>query len=168
MFSEGCADVMTGEISLFQYGPEAGPRQYRRELSQWLSRRYEEPVDPEELVLTTGATNGLHLSVSCLVEKGGVVFVENPTYFIALDILNNDLGLEVVPVNMTDEGVDVESLESKIQSAAECRRQERHEEGRYWGVYYSIPTLHNPTGTTFSRAVCSKIVESAQKFNILV
>ena len=168
MFSGGCADVLTGEVSLFQYGPEAGPRQYRRELSKFLSSRYQGPVDPEELILTTGATNGLHLSVSCLVETKGVVFVENPSYFIALDILKNDLGLEVVPVNMTAEGVDIESLESKIQSAAECRRREEDEDGRYWAVYYSIPTLHNPTGTTTTRAVSSKIVELAEKYKILV
>jgi len=170
MFSQGCSDVLSGggSISLLQYGPEAGSRQYRRELSQFLSRRYNEPVDPEQLILTTGATNGLHLAVSCLVKGGGVVFVENPTYFIALDILKHDLGLLVVPVNMTDAGVDVESLESKIQSAAGLRKTEEDENGRYWAVYYSIPTFHNPTGITFSKDVSLRIIELSQKYNILV
>ena len=168
MFSEGCADVMSGDLSLFQYGPEAGTRQYRRELSQFLSSRYQGPVDPEELVLTTGATNGLHLTVSCLVKRGGIVFCENPTYFIALDILKNDLGLEVIPVDIVEGGIDTESLETKIQSAAERRKEEKEKDGRYWGVYYTIPTLHNPTGITFSKAVSVRIVELSRKYNILV
>ena len=119
MFSEGCSNVLSrGSDSLFQYGPETGTKLYRRELSQFLSSRYGSPVHPDQLILTTGATNGLHLAVSSLVKRGGLVFVENPTYFIALDILKKDLGLEVVPVDMTEDGVDVESLESKIKSAA--------------------------------------------------
>ena len=171
MFSEGCSNVLTSgnSDSLFQYGPETGTKHYRRELSQFLSSHYGAPVNPDQLVLTTGATNGLHLAVSSLVRRGGVVFVENPTYFIALDILKKDLGLEVVPVNMTEDGVDVDSLESKIQSAAGRRKTELEEDdGRYWGLYYSIPTFHNPTGVTFTESVMSRIVEISEKYKVLV
>ena len=170
MFSEGCSDVLSrSSDSLFQYGPETGSRQYRHELSQFLSSRYGAPVQSDQLILTTGATNGLHLAVSSLVKRGGVVFVENPTYFIALDILKKDLGLEVVPVNMTEDGVDVDSLESKIQSAAGRMKTElEDDDGRYWGLYYSIPTFHNPTGVTFTDSVMSRIVEISEKYQVLV
>ena len=170
MFSEGCSDVLSrSSDSLFQYGPETGTKQYRQELSRFLSSRYGAPVQPDQLVLTTGATNGLHLAVSSLVQQGGVVFVENPTYFIALDILKKDLGLEVVPVNMTEDGVDVDSLESKIQSAAGGRKTElEDDDGRYWGLYYTIPTFHNPTGVTFSESVMSRIVEISARYKVLV
>ena len=170
MFSEGCSNVLSrGSDSLFQYGPETGTKLYRRELSQFLTSRYGSPVHPDQLILTTGATNGLHLAVSSLVKRGGLVFVENPTYFIALDILKKDLGLEVVPVDMTEDGVDVESLESKIKSAAGGRKEElEDDDGRYWGLYYSIPTFHNPTGVTFSDSVMSRIVEISEKYKVLV
>jgi len=46
-------------------------------------------VLPDDLVLTCGATSGLHLAASTLLNPGGetVIFVECPTYFIAMDIL---------------------------------------------------------------------------------
>ena len=96
------------QAGLFQYGPELGTRQFRSELSKFLAQRYGDPVAAEHLVLTCGATNGLHLVTSCLVRQGGVVFVENPTYFIALNILHGDMGLDVCPVDIKEDGIDVD------------------------------------------------------------
>ena len=47
--------------------------------------------------MTSGATHGLHLVASVLLPGGAPVFVEDPTYFIAIDIAKKDLGREVIP-----------------------------------------------------------------------
>ncbi len=48
-------------------------------------------VETENLVVTAGSTSGLHLVSTILMEPGAVVFVEDPTYFIALEIFAKDL-----------------------------------------------------------------------------
>jgi histidinol-phosphate/aromatic aminotransferase/cobyric acid decarboxylase-like protein len=48
-------------------------------------------VETENLVVTAGSTSGLHLVSTILLEPGAVVFVEDPTYFIALEIFAKDL-----------------------------------------------------------------------------
>ena len=136
---------------MFQYGPVAGTEHFRQELAEFLTRRYGDNINKDELILTTGATNGLHLVTSSLVRSGGVVFVENPSYFIALNILSGDMGLTVVPVNMAEQGLDVEELERGIAEAVK-NHDITVQDGRFWGMIYTIPTFHNPTGASTTRA----------------
>ena len=70
---------------LFQYGITAGLWECRDELEQFLTRRYEDPVFREQLVLTCGATHGLQLLLTSVVAPNGIIFVEEVTYMIALD-----------------------------------------------------------------------------------
>lgn len=151
--------------SLFQYGPEVGIRQYRVELAKFLSRRYEDKVLEDELLLTCGATNGLHLVTSCLVKQGGTVFVEDPTYFIALSLLSGDMGLKVVPIKMSDDGIDIEHLKEMVSKEA---AKNVDKTGRFWGMIYTIPTFHNPTGITFSSAVGRSVIQIARQSGLLV
>ena len=83
-------------IQLFQYGASPGNDLFLQSCSQFLSEQYNDSVKPESLFLTCGATHGLSLIASTLVDmKNGVVFVEDPTYFLALDILHRDLGCKI-------------------------------------------------------------------------
>ena len=45
--------------------------------------------------MTAGATHGLHLSGTVMFRNGDTVFVEDPTYFIAINILKGELGMKV-------------------------------------------------------------------------
>eukprot|EP00092_Neocalanus_flemingeri_P064389 GFUD01078139.1.p1 GENE.GFUD01078139.1~~GFUD01078139.1.p1 ORF type:complete len:436 (-),score=114.60 GFUD01078139.1:465-1772(-) len=155
--------------SLFQYGPEVGIRQYRIELARFLTRRYGDKVLEDELLLTCGATNGLHLTISSLVKQGGTVFVEDPTYFIALSLLSGDMGLRVVPIRMGENGMDTEHLEEMVVKEAARNVGGVGSDGdRFWGLIYTIPTFHNPTGTTFSTKTGSRMVEIARQSGLLV
>ena len=81
-----------------------------KHLSQFLSLQYDEVVAEDRLIQTCGATHGLHLAASTLLSSSnGVVFVEDPTYFIALDIFQ-DLKLKVVSFELGN----IDDLRSKI------------------------------------------------------
>jgi DNA-binding transcriptional MocR family regulator len=46
---------------------------------------------------TAGATQGLHLVATVMFDKTTPVFVEDPTYFIAIKILREDFGMNIIP-----------------------------------------------------------------------
>ncbi len=54
-------------------------------------------LDSENLVLTAGATHGLHLLASLFLRTGTPIFVEDPTYFLAFTMLRDDFGMNIVP-----------------------------------------------------------------------
>ena len=51
----------------------------------------------DDIVCTCGATSGLMMLTCTMFKSGDYVFVEDPTYFIALKIFHDDLGLNVIP-----------------------------------------------------------------------
>lgn len=50
----------------------------------------------DDLVCTGGASSGLFLLTSLVFNQGDYIFVEDPTYFNAIEILKNDLNMNVV------------------------------------------------------------------------
>ena len=50
-------------------------------------------------MLTAGATHGLHFVATTLLGSNATVFIEDPTYFLAITMLRDDFGMNVVPGN---------------------------------------------------------------------
>jgi len=108
------ADKDGGEY-IFQYGPATGLKEYRLALAELLTANYGQNVSADNLVLTCGATSGLWLTATVFLRKvKPVVFVENPTYFLAANVLADDLGLDLIGVNMDDDGMRADELEAKV------------------------------------------------------
>ncbi len=163
--SEHCFSQQ-GIEPLFQYGPRPGNEIYLKSLAKLLSDEYQDKVDPYSLVLTCGASHGLHLVASSLLKAGeAIVFVENPTYFIALDMIQGDLGLQARPIPMQSDGLDLEHLEQEL---IKLQPKNNTEDGKFWAMLYIIPTYHNPTGILYSVEKCKKICELASKYGVLV
>lgn len=130
-----------------QYGHPNGDGALRLELSRFLTGAYRLPVDPEELLVTNGNSHGIDLACAVLAAPGDVVVVEEPTYFLALDIFR-ERGLRVVGVPVDDEGMDLDALERVLA-------RERP------AFVYTVPTFHNPTGATLSAERRQRLVALA-------
>jgi len=122
-----------GGPELLLYGsPQGDPG-----LRELLARRMREaalPVDPDELVLCHGASQGIALALRLFCGPGDAVALEEPTYNNALGAALA-LGLRAAPVPMRGDGVDLERLEQTL-----ARPEVK--------AFYTIPTFHNPMGTT--------------------
>ena len=73
-----------------------------------------------------------------------MVFVEDPTYFLALDVLQADLGLRVQSFLAIDD-----QLRQNIAVAEKEHSSKSNDSsssgGRFWGMVYVIPNFQNPT-----------------------
>ena len=96
------------------------------------------PVDPAQVLITTGSQQGLDLVAKILIDAGSRVLVETPTYLGALQAFS-PMEPEVLGVASDDEGVRVEDL-----TAANTGTPAR--------FLYLLPNFQNPTGRTMSEA----------------
>ena len=118
------------------YGYGAGPASLRDALAEHhveLGERW--PAD-EELFVTAGTSAALQLLLALNCRDGDVVFVESPTYFLALSILR-DAPIHIVGVPSDAQGIDPDAL-SALAGRAAANRGPKY--------LYLIPTHHNPTG----------------------
>ena len=104
--------------------------------------------------MTAGASQALDLICTLYTQPGDVVFVEEPSYFLALRIFA-DHRLRVVGVPTDAEGLRIDALE-------ELLRQQRP------AFLYTIPTHQNPAGFTLPLARRRRLVELAQQHGFLV
>lgn len=144
----------TGDRRSLQYGTEQGDGYFRRDLAGFLSRAYGLPVDPASFFITSGVSSALDLICTLYTRPGDVIFVEEPTYFLALRIFQ-DHGLKVVPIPIDPDGLCLEGLEANIN--------------RYLPkLIYIIPTFQNPSGCTLAHQRREKLVELTRQRNVLI
>ncbi|MET9323567.1 PLP-dependent aminotransferase family protein [Streptomyces sp. NPDC003038] len=110
------------------------------------------PTGPEQILVTTGAQQGLSLLTRLLVAPGDGVLVEAPTYSGALDLFR-EAAAELHPVAVGADGVDV---------AEAIRVMDRHRPA----LAYVIPRFQNPTGTVLPPLQGSRLVEAAQALGV--
>jgi len=89
---------------------------------------------PDQVLVTTGAQQAIHLLVAAHASPGDRVVVEHPTYPHAIDVARR-AGARPVPVPSGAEGLDVDLLESTVRQVAPR-------------LVYLIPDHRNPTGTS--------------------
>jgi len=140
--------------AILQYGAEQGNGYFRRALAAYLSKGFDLPVEPPNLFTTTGASSALDLLCTLYTKPGDVIFVEEPSYFLALRIFA-DHGLEVVSIQTDRDGLVIDALQEELKS-------------RLPKLLYIIPTFQNPTGHTLSHPRRRQLADLSREYKFMV
>ena len=153
---KGAAEVRfaEGDPAILQYGVEQGDGNFRLALAKFLSRAYGSPVDSASLFITNGISNALDLMCNLFTRAGDIIFVEEPSYFLALRIFT-DHNLRVIPIQTDQDGLVVESLEEKLA--------EFHPK-----FLYLIPTFQNPTSHTLAPDRRERLIQLCQERDFII
>ncbi len=144
-----------GDTELLNYGFPQGDGRFRWALADFLSRGYCAPVPPQQLMITAGASQALNLLCTLLTRPGDTVFVEEPSYFLALRIFQEDHRLNAVPIPTDGHGLEPAAVEEALT---------RHNPT----FLYTIPTYQNPTGRTLPHSRRQELLALAEKHDFLI
>ncbi len=137
-----------------QYGTEKGDGYFRSAFAKFLSNKYNFTVDIESLLVTSGISAGLDLLCTCFTNPNDIIFVEEPTYFLALEIFA-DHGLKVVSIQTDQHGLVIDDLMLKLKESKPK-------------FVYVIPTFQNPGGRTLSQTRREQLVSLAKEHDFLI
>jgi DNA-binding transcriptional MocR family regulator len=133
---------------LLVYGGPEGHPELRAVMAERLTAEGIEAT-PENVVLAQGASQGISLALRLFAAPGDHVAVEEPTYHNLLAVLVG-LGLRPTPVPMTGDGPDLDVL-SRVLARPEVK------------AFYTMPSFHNPMGTTTSLGHRRRLLEIAAR-----
>jgi 2-aminoadipate transaminase len=143
-----------------QYGTTPGlPRLRRLILEQ--ARTADEstaPLDLDQVVVTAGSNQLLHLVSESLLDPGDVVLCAAPTYFVYMGLLTG-MGVCAHGVASDRAGMIPEALEDtllRFQAAGELQRVK---------AIYLVPYFDNPAGVTMSLQRRMAVVEIAKRWS---
>lgn len=143
-----------GDPSFLQYGVEQGDGYFRLALAAFLQKNYGFAVNPENLFITNGISQALDLICSLFTRAGDTIFVEEPSYFLALKIFA-DHHLNVISIDTDEDGLMIELLAEKLT--------EIHPK-----FLYVIPSYQNPAGHTLSQPRREQLVSLAREHDFMI
>lgn len=135
------------------YGHPLGYRPLREHITQRLEEHGLD-VEPDQILLTHGATQALDIVVRTVLRPGDHVAVESPCYANLLQILAlNQIVAHAVP--RTHEGICEKTLET-LATQHPIR------------AMFVTTVLQNPTGACFSMAGAFRLLQLAERHDFLV
>ena len=132
------------------YGHPLGFPSLRQHLAQSLSAELC-AVEPEQLLLTHGATHAFDLVLRTLTRPGDVVFVEDPGYGNLLALVRHH-GCVPVGIPRGPHGLDMEILAREAQA-----RQPK--------LMFVNTVLQNPLGTSLTQAQAHRLLALSEQFD---
>jgi 2-aminoadipate transaminase len=138
---------------VLQYSDVQGLTELAEQIAE-LSAARGAPEDPDDIMITNGAAQGLSLACAAILRPGDTVACEDPT-FPSITRAIRDAGARIVPVPVDDDGLDVDALERALV--------------RYPVKLVALqPACHNPTGRHLSDDRRRRLLELARERSFFV
>ena len=153
-------DLLTKQgDQLLQYGSTEGLEDLRKVLAERMKTEGLIDAAPDNLIITHGSAQGMHLAAQVFINREDVVLVGLPTYFGGPGAIHSRGG-NVVGVPVDRDGLNPNRLHQEIKRLNAAGK-------RVKGIYV-IPNFQNPTGVTLSLERRRKIMKIAETNDLVI
>jgi 2-aminoadipate transaminase len=149
--AESCARAL-------QYGPTEGLDEVKLCIAEVMAAE-DMPVDGDDMIVTTGGQQAIDLVTKTLIDPGDVIIAEGPTYPGAVPTFSS-YQAHVVHIDVDSDGMRVELMDDVLDQL--------DRDGRRPKFVYTVPSFQNPAGVTMSLERRRKLVEIANRRELLV
>ncbi len=147
-------ELLSGSPSVLQYTVSAGMPRLCQQVADRAARDGVRCSAANVLILH-GAQQGLDLVGKLMLDPGDVVITENPTFLGAL-VAFNPCQPAYAAVRTDDQGMDTDDLERVLLANPGAK------------LIYTVPEFQNPTGVTMTFERRRRLVELANRHDVLV
>ncbi|MFP6675825.1 MAG: PLP-dependent aminotransferase family protein [Pirellulaceae bacterium] len=154
------ADERTGKEAL-QYGTTSGHSGLRKQIFDTFVRpdfSQSCPLTPDNIVITAGSNQILHLVAESLIDPGDIVIAAAPSYFVFLGSLA-ELGAQVIGVRADADGIDTEQLSGILEELDSSGQLHRLK------AIYLVSYFDNPAGSTLSTERRERVISLAREYS---
>jgi 2-aminoadipate transaminase len=155
------ADTSMGRDAL-QYGTTPGRPELRSEIFDRFIRpdfATDCPITPENVVITAGSNQMLHLVAESLLDPGDLVIAAAPSYFVFLGTLSQ-VGAVTLGVPADADGMDPAALEATLDDLKSSGQLHRLK------AIYLVSYFDNPAGSTLTHSRRAEIVALAIRYSL--
>lgn len=154
--AEITADIFKEEpIAALQYSVTEGYPALRQRLTGFVKERYQIGTDQDDLIIISGAQQGIELSCKVLCNEGDVVICEVPSFVGSLNSFKS-FNAQLVGVPVEEGGMNLDKLETALKENPRTK------------LIYVIPNFQNPSGTCMSLEKRKGVYELAKKYGVMI
>lgn len=155
-------ELQTISESLFQNNPndflQYGLSEGYEPLRQALLNRTKQQgygKDFDEVIIVSGAQQGIELSCKIFCNEGDSIICENPSFIGSLNSFRS-YNVNLLGVDVESDGMNINQLEQQLKDNPNTK------------LIYTIPNFQNPTGVTMSLEKRKAIYNLAKQYNVLI
>lgn len=141
--------------SALQYSATEGEKELREAIANQIMKASGIDADPDCVMVTCGSQQALEFSGRVFLNPGDVVVCENPSYVGAITAFKA-YKPKFVDVKMDENGMEMDDLERVLKENPNTK------------FIYTVPDFQNPTGKTLPVDRRKKMVELANKYDVLI
>lgn len=142
-------------IGALQYSISEGYTPLRDKLKADLKTRHNIGEDFDELIITSGAQQGIEIACKVMCDPGDTIICENPSFVGSLNSFKS-YDVNLVGIDVQDDGICIEDLEDALK------------ENKNVKMLYLIPNFQNPTGITMSLQKRIACYELCKKYGVMI
>jgi DNA-binding transcriptional MocR family regulator len=141
------------------YGNPQGPPPLIEFITHRLAQTDARAPTPAEVLVTSGASQGLDLAADLVLEPGDTALIDVPSYHIALKLLS-DHPIHLAQVASDADGILVDDLARTVTTLRNSNERPR--------LLYTIPTFRNPTGSSLPTDRRKALVDFAAANDLVI
>ncbi|GHV32241.1 aminotransferase [Clostridia bacterium] len=138
-----------------QYGLTEGYLPLRGAIAERLRTAYKIGSDIDDVIVVSGAQQGIQLAALTLCDRGDTILCESPSFIGSLNAFRA-LGIRLCGIGMDELGLLPDELENALKTQPKVR------------ALYTIPTFQNPTGITMSAERRKTVLELCERYGVVV
>ena len=135
--------------NVLQYSTTEGYLPLREYIAERYRRKKGLKVDPDEILITNGAQQGIDLIGKVFLDKGDQIVIERPGYLGAIQAFSMYEPIyQSIP--LLDDGIDTDLLGKTFR-------------GGDIKLFYAVPNFQNPSGITYSKQKRRDVADIIEK-----
>ena len=154
--AEITADIFAKQpIAALQYSVTEGYPALRSRLTAFVKEHYNIGRTFDDLVIMSGAQQGIELTCKVLCNEGDAVICETPSFVGSLNSFKS-FNAKLIGVPVEDGGLSIEKLEKALKENPRTK------------LIYLIPNFQNPSGTCMSLEKRKAVYALAKQYGVLI
>lgn len=150
-------EALTRRIDHHIYGYASIPPEFYPTISQWLQRRHNFKVDPEEMTFVPGVVRGIGYAINRLTRPGEKILIQPPVYHPFRHVIEGNNRVVVTnPLRPVADGYEMD-----LEGLAEVIEREKP-------VMMILCNPHNPVGIQWSRETLERVAEICARHGVIV
>ncbi|MDD2956689.1 MAG: PLP-dependent aminotransferase family protein [Oscillospiraceae bacterium] len=142
-------------ILALQYSVTEGYPPLREALMKMAKARYNVGRDFDQLLVVSGAQQGVDLAARVLLNEGDTVICEDPSFIGSLNAFRS-YNAKLAGVAMDEDGMNIEALEAALKANPKAK------------FIYTIPNFQNPSGITMSLQKRREVYRLAKAYGVFI
>ena len=142
-------------VGALQYSVTEGYGPLRELTAKFACRKETLMRENDQLIMVSGAQQGIELTTKCLCNEGDTIICEDPSFIGSLNTFRS-YRQKLVGVPLEADGMNIEALEKALQENPNTR------------FIYIIPNFQNPTGITTTMEKRRQVYDLAVKYGVMI